>query len=230
MPTTPRQHRREADTRTRILAEATKLFSSQGFGPTTIRQIAAAVKLNSQLIYYYFGDKTGLYRTVLDDAAERVGVLLADALQDVGRPRDRLERFIIAWVRVTLAHAPTIRMLHAVALEGNDALTDDVRTRATQQASLVRRLIREGIDAGEFHRDVDPRLAATSLVGMTQYLALGGPVLMDAMALRMGPRMISRIARETASLFLRGIAADASATARRGTRRHGAVRGLHRAP
>lgn len=49
-----------------ILVAATPLFASSGMQEVTIRQIAAAAGVNSQLIYYYFGDKPSLLRAALE--------------------------------------------------------------------------------------------------------------------------------------------------------------------
>ena len=204
-----------SETPVRVLAAATSLFVTKGARATTIRQIADAAGVNSQLIYYYFGDKAGLARAVLAEASARVNGLLVAAAQGSGTPRDRLERFIVAWVQVTLEHAPTIRMLHRMAEES--AIVPAVKQRASGNARLILQLIGEGIAAGQFRRDLDPRLAAASLVGMTHYLALGGPVLLAAMRLERTPRLERKLAEHTAELFLRGI--DAAPRAESGARR-----------
>ncbi|WP_213362123.1 CerR family C-terminal domain-containing protein [Brachymonas denitrificans] len=48
--------------RERLLAEALRLFSEQGFARTSTRAIAQAAGANISAISYYFGDKQGLYR------------------------------------------------------------------------------------------------------------------------------------------------------------------------
>jgi AcrR family transcriptional regulator len=73
-------------TRDTILAAAAPLFATGGVRGTTIRQIAAAANVNSQLIYYYFRDKHGLFRVVLEAAASRVDALLAQATHGADLP------------------------------------------------------------------------------------------------------------------------------------------------
>lgn len=48
--------------RERLLGEALRLFSEQGFARTSTRAIAQAAGANISAISYYFGDKQGLYR------------------------------------------------------------------------------------------------------------------------------------------------------------------------
>ncbi len=51
---------------------ATKLFGDQGLEATSTRQIAAASGLNISLISYYFGGKTGLYKTIIYEHALKI--------------------------------------------------------------------------------------------------------------------------------------------------------------
>src|SRR5690606_37525894 len=65
---------------------ASKLFLKHGFERVTARQIAAAAGTTPAMIHYYFNNKLGLFRAMLDAAIaplrERVAMLLrtGDAL------------------------------------------------------------------------------------------------------------------------------------------------------
>src|SRR5690349_4020093 len=51
-------------TKERILVAAETLFSQQGLDGVSVREIAAAAKLDVAMINYHFGSKLGLYRAV----------------------------------------------------------------------------------------------------------------------------------------------------------------------
>ncbi len=62
------------DTRTRLLEAAGPVFAKHGFDRATVREICAAASVNIASVGYYFGDKLGLYREVIQgirDARER---------------------------------------------------------------------------------------------------------------------------------------------------------------
>jgi AcrR family transcriptional regulator len=59
--TTPRG----TEARARLIEAATLLFADKGFTATSTREICQAAGVNGASIHYYFGDKDGLYRTVL---------------------------------------------------------------------------------------------------------------------------------------------------------------------
>lgn len=193
-------------TRATILAAATPLFASSGMQAVTIRQIAAAAQVNSQLIYYYFGDKAGLFRAALESAAGRVAALLARAGVSDGTPQERLAQFICDWVKVTLEEAPTLRMLHRAMLEGDRALVADIQRYSSAHASQIGSLIDEGKASAAFRGDLDTRRAIVTLVGMVQYLAVAETILFPSTYLKMNRAEKTSMGRHTAELFLKGIA------------------------
>ena len=193
-------------TKAAILAAATPLFAFGGMRGATIRQLAAAAGVNSQLIYYYFGDKAGLFRAALEGAVGRVAALLAHAAVNKGTAQERLARFISEWVKVTLEQAPTLRMLHRAMLEGDSALITDIGRYAGGHAAQIGALIDEGKARAEFRSDLDTRRAVASLVGMIQYLAIAESILFSSTKLKLNRAERAAMGRHTAELFLRGVA------------------------
>lgn len=58
---------RGEETRRRILETALDLFAAQGYEGASTRQIAEGAGVNLPAIQYYFGNKEGLYRAVIED-------------------------------------------------------------------------------------------------------------------------------------------------------------------
>src|SRR5258708_25484716 len=63
----PATQARGEDTRRRILETALDLFSAHGYEGASTRQIAEGAGVNLPAIQYYFGNKEGLYRAIIDD-------------------------------------------------------------------------------------------------------------------------------------------------------------------
>lgn len=68
----PRRKQDPEGTRANIIAVATREFAENGLSGSRIDEIAAKTKTSKRMIYYYFGDKEGLYRHVLEAAYGRV--------------------------------------------------------------------------------------------------------------------------------------------------------------
>ena len=58
--------------RRNILETARRAFVDKGLSGARIDAIAAGTATSKRMIYYYFGDKEGLYRAVLEDAYTRI--------------------------------------------------------------------------------------------------------------------------------------------------------------
>ena len=66
-PSRPRQDRRRAETRRRIVSAADKLFGEQGYAETSIDDIAAAADVAVRTIYLHFESKAAIMLTYFDD-------------------------------------------------------------------------------------------------------------------------------------------------------------------
>lgn len=80
-PTTPRG---------RLLHAAAHLFSSKGFERTTVRDLAAAVGIQSGSIFHHFRSKDDILRAVMEETIHRNTALLRMAVAGVEDPRQRL--------------------------------------------------------------------------------------------------------------------------------------------
>lgn len=61
-----------AGVRRDILAAARAEFVEKGLSGARVDEIAARTATSKRMLYYYFGDKEGLYRAVLEDAYRRM--------------------------------------------------------------------------------------------------------------------------------------------------------------
>lgn len=151
--------------RQRILDVAVDEFSRKGFAATRIDTIAKQAHANKQLIYYYFGSKSGLYDAVLDRLVETYKPLWQEvkggtvaqmielrAKHAVGaRPWQRL----LAWEGVEYWDSED----HTIHME-------DVRARAYRtQTDVIAKAQKEG----NFPRGIEPEYASLLLL----YSSLG---------------------------------------------------------
>ena len=56
------------DTKRRLLDAAGAVFADSGFKAATVRDICRLAKANVAAVHYHFGDKMGLYTTLLSEA------------------------------------------------------------------------------------------------------------------------------------------------------------------
>jgi TetR/AcrR family transcriptional regulator, regulator of cefoperazone and chloramphenicol sensitivity len=92
----------DIETRQRILNVSAQLFAEHGFNHVTIRQICQAAEINIAAVNYHFRDKLGLYKEVVQMAADAMNRQKATVLDAVEPqpPEERLRNYI----RLTLHH------------------------------------------------------------------------------------------------------------------------------
>lgn len=161
-----------------LLDAAEGLFARKGFGPTTIKEIGAAARLNPALLYYYFRSKAELYRAVLGRIVEglvREGRARVDA---AGTPEDAIRGLIEAQTRYLMAH-PNAPKLFAREMVDHEARRGE-QVFLQLAAGLFERLcgvIEAGQQAGRFRKDIEPRFAAISTIAQVVYFFIARPAI-----------------------------------------------------
>jgi TetR/AcrR family transcriptional regulator, regulator of cefoperazone and chloramphenicol sensitivity len=90
---------RDPDTRERILRVARQLFAESGFRQVTVRDISREASANLAAVSYYFGDKLGLYKEVVDEAIGAVSGADATIRAPEGSsPEERIRHYIRTYV------------------------------------------------------------------------------------------------------------------------------------
>ena len=77
-----------------ILEVATTEFAEKGLSGARIDEIAAATQTSKRMIYYYFGNKEGLYLAVLEESYRRMRSIEAQLNLDDLPPEDALRRLV----------------------------------------------------------------------------------------------------------------------------------------
>ncbi|HUI43190.1 MAG TPA: TetR family transcriptional regulator, partial [Terriglobia bacterium] len=71
----------DVEARQRLLNVAAELFAEQGFNNVTVREICQVAATNVAAVNYYFRDKLGLYKEVVEMAAKAVHQSKVDLIE-----------------------------------------------------------------------------------------------------------------------------------------------------
>ncbi len=110
------------DTRQRILEAAKEEFASVGLAGARVAEIARRAECNKQLIYHYFGDKSGLYAAAITD------VLGTRPPLEVGSRAD-FEELLLRGFEAGPARRRFLRMLMWEALAEEEELVGEQHRR-----------------------------------------------------------------------------------------------------
>jgi TetR/AcrR family transcriptional regulator len=157
-----------------ILAAARGEFGQHGFAGGRVDRIARRAGVNKQLIFYYFGSKRGLYRSVLEAASSAIAEA-ASAPDDRHTTPEKL-RLIAAQVFNSVTANGDLVRTSLLGGDPDEKAGEVVVEPLERLGATVRQLVSEGQGLGYVRDDVDPdviaRLILATAVGC---LALEGP-------------------------------------------------------
>jgi TetR/AcrR family transcriptional regulator len=152
-----------------LLLAGIALFAEKGYASTAVREIVALAGVTKPVLYYYFQNKEGLFRAILDSAAERQKELLAEALRMSGTVLERLS-FLHRRIHQELTeNRDLFRMIHNLIFgppQGVPAY--DMERYHEQMLDAVKAIYVKGAQQGEV-METDPDEAAMMVVGLTDY-------------------------------------------------------------
>jgi AcrR family transcriptional regulator len=160
-----------AGTRSRILDAATKEFARLGLGGARVDRIAVRAGANKRMLYYYFGDKEGLFLAVLEHtyaairaAEQKLRLLDAPPVEAVAR----LVEF--TW-RYYLQHPEFLTLLNSENLHRARHLrrSKDIRATNSPLIATLGEILRRGAAEGVFRTGVDPLQLYISIAGLAYF-------------------------------------------------------------
>ena len=161
----------KANQKHRILGVAKELFTRRGFSNVAIRDICRAASVTAPTVYYYFRNKEALFDAVVRESVSMTGfiALLNDECKKAKEPTSQVRAFVHSY----LTSFPKERLNIGLYVRHSTELDSVGRNTLTAELgriqSLLTRIIRKGIIAGEF-RQTDPKMAAECLLGMMHRL------------------------------------------------------------
>lgn len=195
----------EEDVRSALLDAAGKLFLKHGFERVTARQIATAANTTPAMIHYYFDNKLGLFRAMLDRAIAPLRDKLAGLLLQADGAMD-IPSLIAMHMRTVATNSwIPVFILNEVLVEKGRFRATFIREIAARHLPLVVQLLEHGRANGTFRADLDSKLAALSLLSLCMFPFITKPVSSVALGLKYEGEDLERLIEHTARLFLRGV-------------------------
>lgn len=187
-----------------ILAAAEAEFAQHGFTAARTEAIAAKTGVAKSMIYYYFKDKEGLYRAVLERShAELLQTVQKLELEQLS-PEVALEKFLRALLGCVSRNPklPTIMFHEAVQNQGKyykDSSSTSIDT-------ILIAILEQGATTGVF-RSLDPFQSAINIMGTCLFYFIGaGNIQQFPQGKRLlSKSMLDQHAQEAISLIMAGV-------------------------
>ena len=155
---TPRDRPRDADaTREDILEAATEEFADKGLSGARIDQIAERTSTSKRMIYYYFGSKVGLYRSVLEREYTRIRRAEAAIALDQLTPEKALAELVRQTFDSHMERPTFVRLVMNENIHHAEHLKHVQGLRPLNKAMIesLAEIVDRGARARAFRRNID---------------------------------------------------------------------------
>jgi TetR/AcrR family transcriptional regulator len=166
---------RNADhSRIALMQAGARLFAERGFAATSLDMIAAEASLNKAMVAYYFGSKTGLYQSILDEGVSRLLERVDVKALEARPPERRLPAFARSLAQGFEAAPYLPGMLVQDYLSGNQQMRPEAAASLSRAFQTTRQIVERGMLAGVF-RNADPHQIHLALIGSIIFFRITKP-------------------------------------------------------
>ena len=187
----------------RLLHAAKELFSNYEYRAVSIRQIAALAGVNTAMVHYYFGDKAGLYRNMM----EKVSLPVEDALRKIAARDDlSITEFIRVWMQAMYDNPWYPVFILKEGVLGQGPIHQFTSTRLGEvMAPALRKALENDRQNGRLRKELDLKLVAMSLVSLQTYPFLVRPLLEKSLGISFDQDQFDTLCNHTTDIFLHGV-------------------------
>lgn len=195
-------------TRQTILASATVEFARYGLGGARVDRIAQRARANKRMLYYYFGDKEGLFLAALEDRYAHIRNAERGLELEHLDPREALKRLVAFTWSYFLKHPEFLTLLNSENLHKGRHVKNSRRVPEMHSTLVetLRTVLRKGEAQGLFRKGVDPVQLYISIAG-EGYFYLSNRYTLSRIFARdlMAPRALASRARHITDMVLNAL-------------------------
>ena len=134
------------DARDKILETATRLFSTQGYGSTSLSQVAKEARVSKALIFWHFENKERLFQSALQRSLEPYFVNVVGQLEGLDEA-GQIHRLIDLFYDFVREHMQSIRFVLSLILR-EEKQPDDPVARVSELFRIFRNLLNDILESG----------------------------------------------------------------------------------
>jgi len=156
----------KADKREQIIQAALTLFGKQGYEGTSIRDICQEANVNLAMVNYYFGNKEGLFASMVERKASTIKGKLQELVNNESMtPEEKIDHVIEGYVDRIFSHRGfSLAMMRELSKDQRQPLHEAISAIFMVNMEMIRAIIEEGIRKKQF-RKVDVDLTISTIMG-----------------------------------------------------------------
>jgi TetR/AcrR family transcriptional regulator, cholesterol catabolism regulator len=147
-----------------VVRAAARLFSAHGYHGTSMQDLGGALGLQRGSLYAHIGSKEELLYEVVEEGADRFLARAERAVTLDERPPARLRALLVGHIETAAQHLDAATVFLSEWRYLSDGLRTIVQAKRDRYEAMVRAVIAEGVEKGDFRADADVRFASTLLL------------------------------------------------------------------
>ena len=160
---------RPDDTRARIVETADALFRRLGFAKTAVADIAAELKMSPANVYRFFPSKNAIVEAICQRCLAELDAKAWEVARSRGTAAERIERLFLEILAYHKENLLTDQKVNDIVLVAMEHSWDAILAHKESIRRVVEKVLREGVEAGEFE-PVDPApTAGLMMQSMVQF-------------------------------------------------------------
>lgn len=194
-------HALNTETRGEILHAALKRFAHSGYAAASVQQIVDDAKVSKPALYYYFGDKAGLFQALVDAAHDERLRLMQAAVARGKDLKAQLVEIFTASFDFLQKNRELMRIAFATAFSAPGEMPEGLRysDKCERNFEFINSLMKKALVSGELDKRFDSRELAFGLYAQLNSYMISQLLMPDC-------RLNRDTARRIVELFLAGAA------------------------
>lgn len=144
----------------KIVLAAISEFAKEGFEKASVDTIALKAKVAKGTVFYHFKSKERLFEKIVDEGQRRFEEKIGKEIKKIKTNKNKIERIIE--IEIDFIHK--YKDLFLVYLEDTIKRVDSIK--------IIDKVLSDGIDKGEFRKDLNVRTISVALFWMTAMTCL----------------------------------------------------------
>ncbi len=210
----PKHMEAEQDTRAKLLAAGSEVFSLKGYSGATVKEIADRAGVNISLISYHFNGKEGLFRELVEafgkerlKDAEKI-LSPPDTVEDL---RAKLRLWMQQFLHCQVHDDSVCSILHRENIIEQEFLWDIFQGTFLKTFGAIIKFFEAGKKKGILRKDVDPQLATVMLFGSLIHIGRNQKIQQKVFGISIADEKYrSQVIEQFLTLLLNGIAGSHS--------------------
>lgn len=153
----------------RLLEAGVELFAEKGYASTSVREITAHAGVTKPVLYYYFKNKEGLFRAIMNTAAEMQQSLLKEVLKTPGTTLGRLTHLYHRFYEEVLKNKAFFKMINNLIFGPPQGAPDyDIEQYHRRMVNAIKSIYMDGLALKEVNK-ADPEAVAMLVLGIMDF-------------------------------------------------------------